>query len=119
MEKSALLLICHPEDRIEVPVLDQDGNLITDWLRVRGLTRGEWLTVGKITGDEPDVAAVRRGESFSVSVGLLEPRLTLEEASEWLENAPASITSTVVNRIMELTGARGGAPKEAYKSLRG
>lgn len=118
MEKSALLLICHPEDRVEVPVLDQDGNLTTDWIRIRGLTRGEWLTVGKITGDDPNVEAVRRGEAFAVSVGMLDPRLTLNEASEWLENAPASITSAVVNRVMELTGARGGAPKAAYKSLR-
>jgi hypothetical protein len=118
MDKKALLCVSHPEDTVPVPMMGPDGDLTMGEVRVRGLSRSEWFTVGKITGESPGQEEVNRGEAFAVSVALLDPSLTLEEAREWLADAPNSITSAVVSRIMELTGARGGAAKDAYKSLR-
>jgi hypothetical protein len=75
-------------------------------VRVRGMTRYEIHLGGKNTED----AAVI--EARNLSYGLIEPRLSFEQAEHWMKTAPAGGDIARVSRaIRDLSGLGPGADK--------
>lgn len=77
-------------------------------VKVRGLTLGE---VRQLPPDDQTLG--------TLVLGLVEPKLTLDEARLWRERAPAGDPTAVIVVIQRLSGMDGGAAKAAYKSIRG
>lgn len=79
-------------------------------LRVRGLSRHETLHVQAQKG----VAAV---EQMTISLGVLEPRLTTEQVKAWQKSSVGAEMDDVTRRIGELSGMLQGSRKAAIKEF--
>ncbi len=78
-------------------------------VRVRGLSRFEAV----------HVQAAKEGagrERRILALGMVEPRITEEDAGEWMKAATAGEIEKVTNRITELSGLASESAKDAYKS---
>jgi hypothetical protein len=92
-----------PEDFV---VLEDTGVKV----RVRGLSRHEVLHVQA----QKSVAEV---EQVTLSLGLIEPRLTVEQVKAWQKSSVGGEMEPVTKRIGELSGMAKGARKKAIKEL--
>lgn len=79
---------------------------------VRGMTRMEALLVGKQDGPE-------KIEPLALHYAVVDPKLTLKQAEEWMRSAPSSEVGPVVRAINRLSGGGDRADKEAAKSVPG
>lgn len=83
-------------------------------VRLRGLTAYEVHLMRKQAGGDGASA-----DALALSMGLVEPKLTEDEALRWMKSRPAGESVDACARIRDLSGLNDAAPKEAYKSLRG
>lgn len=102
VDKAALLSKRCPERDVELPSVGS--------VRVRGLTRGEVVTISKGVEAGDDM------EPQSLAWGLVDPVLTLDEARQLVEVSPFGEIQDLAQAINELSGIAGRADKEAYKS---
>lgn len=79
-------------------------------VHVRGLSRQEVIHVQNTKG----VAAV---EALTLSLGLLEPRLSVEQVKAWQRVSIGSEMEPVTRRIGELSGMIEGSRKAAIKEM--
>lgn len=100
-DKAKLFAPRLPEDDVEISV---------GTLRVRGLNRAEALVVqGKQSLAAKDLAII--------TMGVVEPQLSEQEAREWFKAAPGGEIEKVSRKISELSGFLEGQSKEQYKSI--
>lgn len=102
VDKSALFKPRCPERDVELPGVGT--------VRVRGLTRGEIIEISK------GVDVARDMEPHSLSLAMLDPQLTEDEVRQWIAVAPFGEIETLTQVVNELSGIKGRADKEAYKS---
>lgn len=114
IDKALLLSVKASESDVTFPIDDDTSGTV----RVRGMSRDEWFTVGKIAGEHPDADKARSAEAFILSVGMVEPTLSLDEAKEFLHTAPMRTSLPILEKIRVLSGVGDHAQKEAYKSIR-
>lgn len=96
-----------PEDDVEVPGLG--------WVRVRGLSRAEFLTLRE--GIDPDKGnPTLTAERRMVVIGMLIPKVTEAQVGKWMKKSNAVELDNVSNRISELSGIDLDAAKEAYRN---
>lgn len=81
---------------------------------VRGLSREEVMRMRADVGPE---AAVSEYEVNILACGLVDPRLTREEAAQWRKVANAVEVGLAVDAISRLSGLELGADKAAFKSV--
>lgn len=96
-----------PEADVDVPGIGT--------VRVRGLTRIE--ATGLTKGLRSEADAYNRTaeiERRMLAAGMVEPKLTEDEARRWQEASPAGELEAVTNKINELSGTTPTAEKEAY-----
>lgn len=117
MEKRSLLDSCFPRADVEIEVVSEDGSTQTATVMVRGLSRGEYMTWGGTAGESPTVETAKRSEIYLLTHGMLEPKLSEDEAERLYESAPSSILSPIIAKIVDLSGIRRESAKEAYKSI--
>jgi hypothetical protein len=79
---------------------------------VRGMTRMEALLVGKQDGPE-------KIEPLALHYAVVDPKLTLKQAEEWMRTAPSTEVGAVVRTINRLSGGGDRADKEVAKSVPG
>lgn len=77
---------------------------------VRGLTRGEASACGKLD-DQDDV------EALALHYGLVDPALSLEDATAWRDQDESGELQKVVDAIQSLSGTAPGQGKDATKSV--
>lgn len=104
--KARLLAPRLPEGDVEI------GGVGT--VRVRALTRAELLHVGRLESKGP--AAMER---YTLACAMLDPAMTEDDVAAWQQASPAAELNVVSEKVNELSGIAPGAPKEAYKSVRG
>lgn len=104
MDKEALFKPRLPEADVEIPGVGT--------VRVRGLTRGEFMSIGKI-------ADVVERDLHLVAVGMVDPKLSVSEVRRWMESSPAGEMEPVGEKIAELSGMLSDSAKEAVKNFRG
>lgn len=80
-------------------------------VQVRSLTRAEVFAFQSA----PDPSKL---ETKMLAAALLAPKLTEAEAEEWAAASPADEITPVIDAILELSGMKEGADKEAMKSFR-
>lgn len=104
MDKAVLLKPRLTEEVVEIPGLGE--------VRVRALSRAEVMDLQE--GRE------RRGqlgtEAWCLAVGLVDPVLTEEEATELLQASPGAELQPVVDAVFRLSGLSEVAP-DSQKSL--
>ncbi len=90
-------------------------------VRVRGLSRVEVISTRKATDreDKMDGTRVLMLERKMLAAALLDPVLTEAEVGQLQRTLPAGVLQPVSQRIQELSAMAEGAPKAAYKSVRG
>ena len=119
MDKDALLNVTCPLDTVIIPLgVAEDGTPLQGQIGIRGLRREEYFNFAKISGKDGDLEQLTRGQAYAVAQGMIDPVMTYDEALQWIRQAPNTVTGPVIEGIMNLSGLREGAPKEAYKSLR-
>jgi hypothetical protein len=92
-------------------LLDDTLELLTGGeILVRGLSRTEVRELRKAPDADFEVTLV--------SLGVVEPKLTVDEVRAWSDASPAEELEQVVRKISDLSGMGANSPKEAYKSLR-
>lgn len=101
MDKELLFRPRLPEADVEVPGVGT--------VRVRALSRAEVLLIQGVEG----TAAIERK---TLSLGLVDPKLTEDEVGQWQEASLPNELDPVGERIAELSGMLEGSPKAAYKS---
>jgi len=116
MDKTALLAAKRPTRTVTIPTIGEDGAPSTATVTVRGLSRAEWINVGKISGPDPSAEQLLRSEAYILEHTMTDPTVTYDEASEFLATAPHTVTGPILEAIMEASGLREDAQKEAYKS---
>ena len=94
-----------PEADVEIPGVGT--------VRVRGLSRHELLVHERERGN-----GTLAMESIMLSLGMVDPALTRDEARQWHKVSQAYEIGPVIDRINELSGIGPNAQREAYKSLR-
>ncbi|MFG1800193.1 hypothetical protein ACGFI4_08470 [Micromonospora carbonacea] len=104
VDKEALFRPRCPEQDVELPGVGT--------VRVRGLTRGEIVEISKGVNEGRDM------EPRSLSLALVDPQLTEDEARRLIEVAPFGDVELLTTTVNELSGIAGRAAKEAYKSPR-
>lgn len=77
---------------------------------VRGLNRDESILVGQ----ESEVADRDR---IMVSLGMVDPVMTVDEVREWQQSGPGGEIEDVSRAIARLSKMIPGADKESYKSV--
>lgn len=77
---------------------------------VRGLSRGEASVCGKLD-DQDDV------EAMALHLGLVDPELSLEDATAWRDQDESGELQKVVDVIQRLSGTAPGQGKDATKSV--
>lgn len=92
-----------PEADVDVPGVGT--------VRVRGLSRSEAMS---LRASADNVEAVDRRMLF---LGLVDPKLTEDEVSQWYAASPAGEIEPITIKISELSGMTEGAAKEAYKAF--
>lgn len=93
------------ETEVELP--DYDGTF-----KVRGLNRAEALELQSVN------ISMAQMEQRLLSLALLEPKLTEEQVRKWQENATAGALEPLSDAILELSGMKKAAAKEAMKRFR-
>lgn len=78
-------------------------------LYVRPLTRAQAMQVHACTDE-----AV--AENLLISLGVVEPRLTVAEVEAWAQSAPAGEMQAVSLAIGKISGMTASSGKESYKS---
>jgi hypothetical protein len=81
---------------------------------IRPLTRAEAFDVQTMR-DESVLAA----ENLLISLGLVDPEMTVEEVDRWSQVAPAGHLAAVSMAIGRISGMMPESGKESYKSPRG
>lgn len=104
-DKDKLLAPRLPEDTVEIPGMGT--------VRVRGLSRGEFYALRKVTSDELDY------DSKVLARCMLEPAMNEDEVRQWIRSAPAGEHSPVFSKINELSGIGQGADKSDLPEVRG
>lgn len=107
MDKNVLLTKRIDPDVGEPVELPGVGTVI-----VRGLTRFELALSGKDTDDPAEI------EANSVSLAMLDPKLTPAEVQEWMRGAPAGEVNRVTLKIRQLSGLTEGAQKSNVAEVR-
>lgn len=77
---------------------------IPEWgvsVRVRGLSRGEARTMG----DEKDAT---KAEALALATAIVEPAVTLEQASQLVSEKSFGATERLLTSILELSGLAAG-----------
>lgn len=92
-----------PEADVEVPGVGT--------VRVRGLNRGEALSIQNVKDGPGMVAAMERK---MLALALVDPVLTEAEVGQWQKAATAGELEPVGDKVSELSGMTPGAAKEAY-----
>lgn len=113
IDKESLLKARIEEAEIEIPGVGT--------VRVRGLTRGEVISMHKATDNEhtmdgPRVLVIERK---MIAAGMVDPQLTEDEVKQWQQNSPAGELDPIAKKITELSGMEQGAGKAAMRSFRG
>lgn len=106
IEKEAFLKTTIPERVVEIPGKGE--------IRVRGLTRGEAKHMHALQETDPDAV-----DGWMVAKCLLDPALTPEEATAWLDSAALEEAAAVVLPILDLSGLVEDAAKRAMFQFRG
>jgi hypothetical protein len=96
MDKDQLLKPRLPEDTHDI-----DG---VGTIRFRALSNGEAIRVS-------EVAATKNRQALILSLGLVEPALTVGEAHIWMQSAPAGEVDAVSKKIAAMSGMLEGAGK--------
>lgn len=106
------------EDLTETPHLEVDEHQLPSgkWVRLRGLSSFEVHLMRKVSKGGDDTAVA---DQLVLSMGMIEPALSKEGALKWMKSRPAGEATDAVSKIRDLSGLNEGAPKAAYKSLRG
>lgn len=99
MDKDLLLKARLPEADVEIEGVGT--------VRVRGLSRGEVVEVTALDG----LAYERK----MLSLCLIDPVLTEDEAAEWQTTAPVSEFMAVISEINRLSGFDKQATKDEFK----
>lgn len=102
MDKSLLLKPRIATAEVHIP----DVGTVT----VRGLSRQEMLDAGNLA--EQGVAVMERA---MLSMGMVDPELTVDEVAEWQKASPANEIQPVVLKINELSGVAQGSTKEMFQ----
>lgn len=89
----------------EVPI--EDVGIVT----VRALSREEVKACKDDNG--------KTQENKLIARGMVDPVLTPEEVSEWLDEAPAGDSLAVMDAIADLSGMAEGAQKSGVPDVRG
>lgn len=101
-------------DQILARSLGQDvhdlGN--GDTVTLRGMTRGEAAELGKL--DQDDNIGL---EAFAIATCMVEPKLSIPEARDWMATEGTRTIQGVIDKIQALSGAAPGQTKEATKSV--
>jgi hypothetical protein len=106
MDKDALLKSSIPEREVEIP---GKGTV-----RVRGLSRHEYLQMGIIGKEDLDKA-----EIYMLRLGLVDPSLSSAEVAQWRREAAAGEVDPVTDAINALSGLGEHAVRDAAQSFRG
>lgn len=99
MDKAALLGMSVPTEEFDI-----DG---VGTLTLRGMTRYEMMLVFKRQENESELSA----EQLSLSIGIVEPKLTEDEIAAWQKVAPGGLLNQIAVRINALSGLGKGAGK--------
>ena len=94
-------------DRVETIDLGDDAAVT-----VRALSRGE---VKRMKEDEDSPYSL---ENRMIAASLVDPVLTPSEVSEWLDEAPAGDSVSVVSAVSRLSGMDEGAAKSDVAGVR-
>lgn len=97
--------------RIDTDVVEIPG---VGYVTVRGLSRWEMLTAGKLA-DKGGTLAVERA---MLAFAMVEPALTEDEVSAWQKASPAAEIKPVVTMINRLSGVGRQEEKAAYLEFR-
>lgn len=106
IERDAFLKTALPERVIDIPGKGE--------VRIRGLSRGEAKHMAAMADTDKDAV-----DGWMVAKCLLDPVLTVEEATAWLDSAPVDEAAAVILPMLELSGLVEGADKKAYAQFRG
>ena len=79
---------------------------------VRGMSRGEAATMRDL--DQADVVGL---EAYALSMCLIEPTLSVDEARAWLEGEGNHTVQRAIDAVQQLSGAAPGQAKEYTKSV--
>jgi hypothetical protein len=91
-----------------------DGETVT----VRGLSRNEADRVAAAEKTvERDVSPKVKQDAVMISIGLVDPVLSVDEVIDWFDDAPAGDIKAIAQRIAELSGMGEGQGKQATKSV--
>jgi hypothetical protein len=80
-------------------------------LKVRGLTRGEHLWIGKGTEDAAEI------EARMISRGLVEPRMSEAKVKQLQDSGSSKVISEISDKIRELSGFGEGADKSGVREV--
>jgi hypothetical protein len=103
MDKSKLIGKRADPTAVEV---DVEGGKV----KVRPLTRGEVLILRGL-GEDP-----AKFERKLLAFAMVEPELTEAEVGQWQKNSPALEIEDVTDKVMDISGLKERAEKDAYKS---
>lgn len=91
----------------ETEVLVRGGSV-----KVRGLSRNEVVAIRELgLSDTPDI------EAHLLSVGIIEPQMSVEDVSTWRELSPAGEYERILNKVTSLSGI-GGDDSQAEAQFR-
>lgn len=85
--------------------IENIGDLI-----IRSLTRGQALALN-------DVESLEDKDNLMISMGVVNPKLSIEQVQAWAENAPAGELGPVSEAIARLSGMTRDSGKDATKSV--
>jgi len=103
VDKEALFTPRIEQDKVELPGV---GTVI-----VRGLTRWELLTAGKVADKGPLYM-----ERAMLAFAMVDPKLTEDEVARWQKASPGAEMMPVIQKINELSGVTQGASKSDLPS---
>ena len=103
MDKAKLLSKRKPFAETEV---DVEGGKV----RVRSLSRDEILVVRGLSNDPG------KFERKLLSFAMIDPKLTEAEIGQWQQNSDPLEIEDVTDMVMEISGLKERADKNAYKS---
>lgn len=85
---------------------------------VRGLTRGEINHARAVASKGSKEKQVETLDNHYIAAALVDPEMTVAEVAEWLKDAPAGDSVTVLAAIQELSGLSEGAQKSGVPRVR-
>lgn len=100
--KARLLKPRLPEDEVDVPGIGT--------IRVRGLSRAEAITVKGHQGTD-------KFEQMVLVFGVVDPALSEDEVSGWLQAASFDELDPVLTKIGQLSGLMDDSAKEVYREF--